>query len=315
MTFAIGFRHGLAPLTLFTVALGILSTDRALALDTTRCTCADGSSLETGEISYSIESDREKIIRLEATGSALDSRCKGIWVHRTRVHTRGTPYQFFLQRKTLGERRLSGCEDLDEKFVKRSKTYNFVFDSDSVSIREMQPVSPPKTSHLGTDAKASSNQNVWNAIIIDDEPLISDENDDKRSPAESRHEEFKRTSWVFARRNIKAHYLGLRRDPDQSHHIVPMKKSRVVEAGQLGQIEAAQMDRAIVRFYDGSRIETFGRAKNVVRRWYDKAGGPYREVKDDLYTPVRAYIVEVALDDIIEINDYFDQQKTDRTGQ
>lgn len=315
MTFAIGFRHGLAPLTLFTVALGILSTDRALALDTTRCTCADGSSLETGEISYSIESDREKIIRLEATGSALDSRCKGIWVHSTRVHTRGTPYQFFLQRKTLGERRLSGCEDLDEKFVKRSKTYNFVFDSDSVSIREMQPVSPPKTSHLGTDAKASSNQNVWNAIIIDDEPLISDENDDKRSPAESRHEEFKRTSWVFARRNIKAHYLGLRRDPDQSHHIVPMKKSRVVEAGQLGQIEAAQMDRAIVRFYDGSRIETFGRAKNVVRRWYDKAGGPYREVKDDLYTPVRAYIVEVALDDIIEINDYFDQQKTDRTGQ
>ncbi len=315
MTFGIGFRPGLVPLTLLTVALGVLSTNGALGSDTTRCTCADGSSVETGEISYSLESDREKITRLEGTGNALDSRCKGIWVHSTRIHTRGTPYQFFLQRKTLGERRLSGCEDLDEKFVKRSKTYNFVFDSDSVSIREMQPASSQKTSHSGADPKANSNQNVWNAIIVDDEPLISDEEDEKRSPAEFRHEEFKRTSWIFARRDIRAHYLGIRRDLDQSQHIVSMKKSRVVEAGQLGQIEAARMDRAIVRFYDGSRIETFGKTKNVFRRWYDKAGGPYREVKDDLYTPVRAYIVEVAIDDIIEINDYFDQQKTDRTGQ
>ena len=315
MILSIGFRPGLVSLMWSTLALGALSANKALALDTARCTCADGSSVETGGISYSLESDRKKITRLEGTGNALDSRCKGIWVHSTRIDTRGTPYRFFLQRKTLGERRLSGCEDLDEKFVKRSKIYNFVFDSDSTSIREMQPADPQKTPHLEADPKANSNQNMWNAIIVDDEPLISDEEDEKRSRAEFRHEEFKRTSWVFARRDIRARHLGIRRDPDQSRHIVPMKKSRVVEAGQLGQIEAARMDRAIVRFYDGSRIETFGRAKNVFRRWYDETGGPYREVKDDLYTPVRAYIVEVALDDIIEINDYFDQRKTDRTRQ
>jgi hypothetical protein len=75
-----------------------------------------------------------------------------------------------------------------------------------------------------------------------------------------------------------------------------------------------RIGRAIVRFYEGIRIEKFGKAKNAFRQWYDNVGGPYEEAKDDLYTSVRAYIVEVALDDIIEVNDYLDQQKTDRTG-
>lgn len=314
MTLISGFRPTLARLAFFTVALGVLSTARALALETMRCTCADGHPVETGEISYSINSDRETITRIEATGNAPDSRCKGIWVTSTRMHTRGGPYQFFLQRTTLGERRFSGCGDLDDKFVKRSKTYSFVFDSNSVSIREMRSVSPLKTSHSAEDPKENSNQNLWNAIVVDDERGILDEEEEKGSLVDSRHEEFNRTSWVFARRNVKAHYLGILKDIDQSQHVVSLKKSHVVEAGQLGQIEATSIGRAIVRFYEGSRIEKFGKAKNAFRQWYDNVGGPYEEAKDDLYTSVRAYIVEVALDDIIEVNDYLDQQKTDRTG-
>lgn len=296
------------------MALGVSGATRPQTLETTRCTCANGRAVETGEISYSLNSDREMITRIETNGDPRDSRCKGIWVRSTRMDTRGSPYQFFLQRTTLGERRFSRCRDLDAKFVKRSETYSFVFDSDSVSIREMRSLSPPKTSHSPEDPKANSNENLWNAIIADDKPDILDEEEEKSSPEDPRHQEFNRTSWVFARRNIKAHYLGILKDIDQSQHVVPLKKSRVVEAGQLGQVEAASVDRAVVRFYEGSRIEKFGKAKNAFRQWYDYVGGPYKEAKDDLYTPVRAYIVEVALDDIIEINDYLDQQKTERTG-
>ena len=95
--------------------------------------------------------------------------------------------------------------------------------------------------------------------------------------------------------------------------LVPLKRTRKVKAGQLGQVEAVGAGRAIVRFYDGGRIEKFGKATNAFRRWYDRIGGPYLETKDDLYTPLRACILEVSLDDIVEINDYLDQEHTDRT--
>jgi hypothetical protein len=37
------------------------------------------------------------------------------------------------------------------------------------------------------------------------------------------------------------------------------------------------------------------------------------ETEDDLYTPLRACILEVSLDDVVEINDYLDQEHSDRT--
>jgi hypothetical protein len=125
--------------------------------------------------------------------------------------------------------------------------------------------------------------------------------------------EFNRTSWVLARKAIKAHYVGVVKDIDQSQRLVPLKRTRKVKAGQLGQIEATNAGRAIVRFYQGGRIEKFARTRNALRRWYDNVGGPYKKTKDDLYTPLGAYIVEVFLDDIIEVNDYLNQTQTDRT--
>jgi hypothetical protein len=94
---------------------------------------------------------------------------------------------------------------------------------------------------------------------------------------------------------------------------VTLGKTHRIKAGQLGQIEAFRGHTALVRFYDGSRVEKFAKGKNALRRWYDRTGGPYTETKDDLYTPIRACILEVSLDDLVEVNDYLDQLKTDRT--
>ena len=88
---------------------------------------------------------------------------------------------------------------------------------------------------------------------------------------------------------------------------------RAIPAGELGQIEATNGHSALVRFYAGSKAEKFARKRNAFRRWYDDIGGPYMEAKDDLYSPLRACILEVPLDDIIEVNDYLDQQKKDET--
>jgi len=125
--------------------------------------------------------------------------------------------------------------------------------------------------------------------------------------------EFNRTSWVLARREIEGKYVGLLKDAFQGETLVRLNKTRKLRAGQLGQIEAVTGDRAIVRFYEGARIRKFGKLRNAIRRWYDRVGGPYTETKDSLYTAFGACILEVALDDIVEVNDYLDQQQADRT--
>jgi hypothetical protein len=112
---------------------------------------------------------------------------------------------------------------------------------------------------------------------------------------------------------MKGHYVGLVRGVDQREAIMALGKTRTVRAGELGQIEASNGHTAIVRFYSGSRTEKFARKRNTFRRWYNDIGGPYVETKDDLYSPLRACILEVSLDDIVEVNDYLDQQNTDQT--
>jgi hypothetical protein len=276
------------------------------------CTCSDGRRLEPGFVSYSENGDREMITRTEAAAGAAGAVCTAVWIARTEIHTRGTPYDFYLQRTTRRERRFEGCGDSADRFVKRSKNYMFVFDSDSTSIREMRsadPIQPVQAAAL--DPKLESNSNVWDAIVLEDTP------DAVRTPERvlkiDSGREFNRTSWVFSRKEVQGHYVGIVKDPGQNETVVQLKKTRKVQAGQLGQIEAADSRRAIVRFYLGSRIARFARARNAILRWYDGIGGPYKESSDDLYTPLRAYIVEVSLDDIIEVNDYLDQARTDRT--
>jgi hypothetical protein len=294
------------------IAGAFLTTSVIYATGRSGCTCSDGRSLGSGDVSYSRNSDRDVITRVEQEGNVVQATCAGIWIAGTEIRVRGTPYDFYLQRMTLRERRIDGCGNLTERFVKRTKTYVFVFDSNSTSIREMRSVnSSAQGLHApGGDPKSKSNTNLWEAIISQDPPPV---------PAQERllkidsGREFNRTSWVFSRKDIQGHYVAIEKDSAQNGILVPLKKTRSVHAGQLGQIEAADSGHAIVRFYVGSRIARFAKVEHAIQRWYDNIGGPYEETIDDLYTPIRAYIVEVALDDLIEVNDYLDQIKTDRT--
>ena len=288
---------------------GLLSPAQTIAEEKLRCTCSDGRSLETGLVSYNRNSHYETIIRIEVDGNSPQSRCTAIWIESTEIHPRGTPYQFHLERMTLRGQPFYACNYSTDRFVKRAKTYAFVFNSNSFSIDEMRL--NPKESIHEPDLHSKSNATLWDSITA--ESPIDARGDRKLTSQINPYPEFNRTSWVLARKAIKAHYVGVVKDIDQSQRLVPLKRTRKVKAGQLGQIEATNAGRAIVRFYQGGRIEKFARTRNALRRWYDNVGGPYKKTKDDLYTPLGAYIVEVFLDDIIEVNDYLNQTQTDRT--
>jgi hypothetical protein len=295
------------------LVVGALSTPVPVKAEAGQlCTCSDGRNLEAGAVSYSRNSDRETITRVEVVRNPSGNHCRAIWIGGTEIYPRGNPYQFYLTRRKLREKRFDGCGDSTDRFVKRTKNYEFVFGSDSSSIREMRLVGvPDNTQDSGIDPQTKSNANLWDSITAEDSIDVPAKREDG-PPIDPTHE-FNRTSWVLARKEIKAHYVGIIKAADLSEKLVPLKKTRMVKAGQVGQIEAAKSDRAIVRFYRGSRIEKFGGLKNAIRTWYDGLGGPYLETKDDLYTPLGAYILEVSVDDIVEVNDYLDQQKKDRT--
>jgi hypothetical protein len=234
-----------------------------------------------------------------------------IWIGSTEIHPEGTPYEFYLERSPVRERRFEGCGESPDRFLKRNRTYEFVFDSDSVSIREMRLTPPPSVAKPATDPGSESNATLWNSISAETSAQSIEVR--KSSSQTSSGPEFTRTAWVLARKDITAHSVGVVKDIAQGERLVPLKSKHKVQAGQLGQIEASNADRAIVRFYQGSRIQRFAKTQNALRRWYDRIGGPYAEIKDDLYTSIRAYIVEVSLADVIEVNDYLDQDKANRT--
>jgi hypothetical protein len=274
----------------------------------TRCTCRNGQSLEVGEVSYREESGRETITRVETDAGQSEKWCRAVWVGSTEIRTAGTPYEFHLERTPLKERRTDGCLDASERFVARSMKYEFVFDSNAVSIREIRTV---RAGIPESSPQVRSNANLWESIT----EVRSSESDDqgKRASQVDATRPFNRRSWILARADLEAHYVGVVTDAYGVEKLVSLKRTRKIKAGQVGQIEAVGPNRAIVRFYEGSRIARFGKSANPLRRWYDRIGGPYLETKDDLYTPLRACILEVSLDDIVEINDYLDQGNTDRT--
>jgi hypothetical protein len=306
-------RRIFAGLILASLASGVrLITAQTLTEGKPRCTCSDGRSLEAGVVSYNQNSGRETITRIDAEASSPGIRCKDLWLRSTEIRTIGTPYQFHLERTALAERRIYGCDYPTERFVRRTKTYEFVFDANSLSVREMRLARPSDSPQIPKgDPQAKSNSNLWSSIAAET-PAEFDESRKGASQIDSTRE-FNRKSWILARKEIKAHYVGVVKDAYQGERLAPLKRTRKIKAGQLGQIEAVGAGRAIVRFYEGSRIEKFAGAKNALRRWYDRVGGPYVETKDDLYTSLRACILEVSLDDIVEVNDYLDQGQTDRT--
>ena len=294
-----------------TALLGMLSPTQALGEEQTRCTCAGGGTIEIGAVRYGGNSDRETITKIKVGNEYSERYCGAIWISRTEIRPTGTPYRFHLTRKQWKEQREDGCGDLAAPFLKRAKTYHFVLDADSQSIREIEPeMTEVATEPLIGNASSQSNTNVWNAISLEHPVEVAKKAN--RSARNVSSPEFARSAWVFARKEITGRYVGLVHGPDQEG-VVALPKTHKIKAGQLGQIEAFRGRTALVRFYSGSRIEKFAKTKNALRRWYDNAGGPYTESKDDLYTPLRACILEVSLDDLIEINDYLDQQNTDRT--
>ena len=278
----------------------------------TRCTCRDGRILEAGVVSYSQDSGRETVTRIEVETGRPGNRCRALWLGSTEIRPIGTPYQFHLERRAVKEQRIRECEYPLERFVRRTKTYEFGFDSNIESIREVRIARPDGGAPIpDSSPQAKSNSNLWNSIAMDG-PVASDQRVKRASRIDSTRA-FNRRSWVLARTELKAHYVGVVKDGYDAERLTPLKRTRNVKAGQLGQIEAVGNGRAIVRFYEGSRIKKFARASRAFRRWFDLVGGPYLKTKDDLYTPLRACILEVSLDDIVEINDYLDQGHTDRT--
>jgi hypothetical protein len=310
-----GMFAGLAPVV--AICGGLLTSAQIRAEQEPACTCRDGRSVEAGVVSYSRNSDRESVLRVEADVSRPHRPCRAIWIGRTEIHPTGTPYQFHLLRMNLQEKRFDGCNYAIDRYVRREKTYEFVFDSNSSSIREMRQTDPsdsgqfrgPAPGNGQKDAQSQSNTNLWDSITS----VGPGEPPKKRPSPIDPTRELNRTSWVLAGKEIKAHCVGIVKDRGQNEKLIALKKIRKIKAGQLGQVEAVNAGRAIVRFYKGSRIEKFSGKKNAIRRWYDKIGGPYVEVKDDLYTALRAEILEVSVDDIVEVNDYLDQQRIDRT--
>ncbi len=307
-----GQRHIFRGLILTALAgVAPVRTGQTIA-EANRCSCSDGRGLESGMVSYNQGSDRETITHIDSEMSSRGKRCRALWIGSTEIRPIGTPYRFHLERTPLKDRRIYSCGDVTGRFVSRTKTYEFIFDADSESIREMRLV--PLHDNGGTpgeDPQSISNKNLWNSIAPE-APAETDGNRKRTSQIDPTRE-FNRTSWILARREFKAHYVGLVKDAYRPETLVTLKGTRKVEAGQLGQVEAVRAGRAIVRFYEGGRIEKFSRARNALRRWYDRVGGPYMETGDDLYTPVRARLLEVSLDDIVEINDYLDGKQTDRT--
>ena len=272
---------------------------------------------QPGLVNYKGNSDRELVTRIEVKDADPERRCEAAWIGFSEVYAQGTPYSFHLQRKHMKTIREDACGDSPNRFVSRIKTYAFVLDADIESVRELNPMLPAPAAPPDSGPGEKSNANVWDSISTASDSAAAEKDEPpkhtKQSTRSASAPEFVRTAWVLARKDIKGHDVGLIRGIDQRENIVPLTKTQDIPAGELGQIEASNGRTAIVRFYAGSRIEKFARKRNAFRRWYDDIGGPYTETKDDLYSPLRACIVEVPLNDLIEVNDYMDQQKTDHT--
>src|SRR5258708_22227227 len=98
---------GLAPFV--AICGGLLTSAQIRAEQEPACTCRDGRSVETGVVSYSRNSDRESVLRVEADVSRPHRPCRAIWIGRTEIHPTGTPYRFHLRGCNFQENGFDGC--------------------------------------------------------------------------------------------------------------------------------------------------------------------------------------------------------------
>src|SRR3954447_27067391 len=149
-------------------AYGMLAPTEARGGEQTRCTCPGGGIIEIGAVRYGVNSDRETITKIKVGDEDSGRHCGAVWIARTEIRPTGTPYDFHLARKQWKEEREDGCGDLPELFFKRSKTYHFVLDADSQSIREIEPeMTEVATEPIIGNASSQSNTTVWNAISLE----------------------------------------------------------------------------------------------------------------------------------------------------
>jgi len=120
-------------------------------------------------VNYKGNSDRELVAKIEVKKTDPEQRCEAAWIGYSEVFAKGTPYNFRLQRKHLKTIREDACGDSPSRFVSRTKTYRFVLDADSQSLREMYPV-VAETVKVRPDLPAGekSNANVWDSIATSD---------------------------------------------------------------------------------------------------------------------------------------------------
>ena len=279
------------------LTLLILADGQVQASNVVKCACGAGRELELGMVSYGHQSDRQRIVEIEAdTGGA----CKAVSVEQAEIFPRGTPAAFYLERTS---RRIKTFCGSMRNFVVRERSYEFVFDGRHArSISELRRVIASPPARIAAD-----NKNLWQEVI--EQPVSGGLRLRGTANQHDATQEFNRGSWILTGKKIRAHTIGILQEPG-GNSVLPLKR-RAVAAGQVGQIEAVRGQFALVRFYKGSLVESFGRS---IASWWWRAGGPYGRSEDGLYTQERAEVLEVSLADIVEVNDYLDKAGLSKTA-
>src|SRR4051812_19197309 len=188
--------------------------------------CPGVAVFQAGLVNYKGNSDRELITRIEVQKGDPDHRCEAAWIGFSEVYPEGAPYGFHLTRKHLKTIREDACGDSPNLFVSRTKTYRFVFDADSQSIRDIDSGAETAGPRPDLPAGEKSNANVWESISTTER--VEPPKTPKPPTRSSSTPQFVRTAWVLARKDLKGHHLALSRGVDQQEEIIPLNKVRSI---------------------------------------------------------------------------------------
>ena len=266
---------------------------------------------QPGLVHYGDNSDRELVTRIEVNKGDPERRCEAAWITYSEVFAKGTPYGFHLQRKHLKTIREDACGESPNLFVSRTKTYSFVPDADSQPVRELYPI-VGETARLQPDLPPGqkTNANVWNSIATTEPADSGDSRSLQQRPFLHRSScalrgccragTSKATSWAWCAESINAKAF------ERSRGRAPFRPAKWdrLKLRTLIPHSCVFMPEAERRSLRARR-----RASALVRQ---RRGTIYMETKDDLFSPLRAYIVEVPLEDIIEVNDISMRRKRTR---
>jgi hypothetical protein len=276
------------------------------------CRCPNGQVFSIGDVAYADDSSRMMVVGIRERPNACE-----VELRIDSLQTHGNPYGFFITRNTSTNEGTNACYWLgtwrDPGLRPRDgRTYEFVYDGGSKTISEM-------TARLATVARQAasprvdaSNDDLLTAIAPDTPGSIAITT--RKAPTLYPH--LKRRAWVLARRNLRAHQLGIVDEPGGESRVVPLKDTTFVKAGHLGQIESVLDDRyAVVRVYRGSRIDRFGQLQNAFNRVARASGGTRPLGTDDFFAREYAEILRIPVIDLINVHDYLDRSGATSTSR